>query len=78
MSGCKSIVLLETGAGSASLISRPRLNLSVKIHLERKSIIHGGRIPELPELLREGRAAAGSGPGFAPFSLDSGRMGSVA
>lgn len=48
MSGCESIVLLETGAGSASLIGRPRLNLSVKIHLERRSIIHGGRIPELP------------------------------
>lgn len=78
MSGCESIVLLETGAGSAPLIGRLRLNLSVKIHLGRKSIIHGRRIPELPELLREGRAAAGSGPGFAPFSLDSGRMGSVA
>lgn len=50
MSGCKSIVLLETGAGSALLISRPRLNLSVKIHLERKKIVHGGRIPELLEL----------------------------
>lgn len=78
MSGHKSIKPLETGAGSALLIFHPRLDLPMKIHLERKSIMGGSRIPELPghksrDAARGGQSSSG-GWALHPFSLDSGRV----
>lgn len=77
MSERKSIELLETGAGSALLISQARVSLSMKIHLERKSIIGGSRTPDLPGHKSRGCCsgrAEQSGLLLAAFSLDSGRF----
>lgn len=78
MSGHKSIKPLKTGAGSALLIFHPRLDSPTKIHLERKSIIGGSRIPELPghksrDAAQGGQSSSG-GWALHPFSLDSGRV----
>lgn len=83
MPGRESIKQLETGAGSALLISQLRLNLSIKIHLERKIHHPWEQNPSAARHKSRGccsgrRAAAGSGLLLAAFSLDSERVESVA